>query len=144
MAIQHPEVAFVYPVHLNPNVQQPVQALLSDLANVFLLPPLSYPCFCRLMQQSYFIITDSGGVQEEAPALGKPVLVTRQVTERPEAVKEGMVKLVGDDTEKIIRYSNRLITDNKYYQSMTKGFSPYGDGKASGRILTVLKEQLLK
>ena len=138
LAKQNPDVAFVYPVHLNPNVQKPVAGILEGLSNFFLLPPLAYPAFCWFMQNCYMIITDSGGVQEEAPALGKPVLVTRQVTERPEAVQEGMVKLVGNDHEKIVRYSQRLLDDKDFYRSMAKGFSPYGDGKSSERILSIL------
>ena len=138
LAKQNPDVAFVYPVHLNPNVQRPVAEILGGLSNFFLLPPLPYPAFCWFMQNCYMIITDSGGVQEEAPALGKPVLVTRHVTERPEAVQEGMVRLVGNDYEKIVRYSQRLLDDKDFYGSMAKGFSPYGDGKSSERILAIL------
>ena len=138
LALQYPDVAFVYPVHLNPNVQAPVAKVLSGLPNFFLTEPLAYPTFCWFMVRCTMIITDSGGVQEEAPALGKPVLVTRHVTERPEAVEAGMVKVVGDDPDKICHYTTRLLSERDFYQSMAKGFSPYGDGKASGRILDAL------
>ena len=135
---QNPDKAFVYPVHLNPNVQQPASELLGDLPNFFLVPPFPYPVFCWLMDRCRFIVTDSGGVQEEAPALGKPVLVTRQITERPEAVQEGMVKLLGYNEEAIVRLAQQLLDDRDFYRSMAKGYSPYGDGKAAGRILDVL------
>jgi UDP-N-acetylglucosamine 2-epimerase (non-hydrolysing) len=138
LSIQNPDNAFVYPVHMNPNVQKPASAVLGNLPNVFLLPPLSYPTFCWLMDRCRFIITDSGGIQEEAPALAKPVLVTRQVTERPEAVQMGMVKLVGDDEDAIIQLAQRLLDDEDFYSGMAKGYSPYGDGKAADRILDML------
>ena len=139
LALRNPNTAFVYPVHLNPNVQQTVKKILNGIDNLFLLHPLPYPTFCWFMRHCYLIITDSGGIQEEAPALGKPVLVTRKVTERPEAVKDGMVKLVGNNRDKIIHFSQRLLDDRVYYNSMVKGFSPYGDGKSSERILDILK-----
>lgn len=135
---QNPDKAFIYPVHMNPNVQQPASNLLGSLPNFFLLPPLSYSVFCWLLDRCRFIITDSGGIQEEAPALAKPVLVTRKITERPEAVLEGMVKLVGDNKDAIIQLSQRLFDDETFYKSMAKGYSPYGDGKAADRILDIL------
>ncbi len=138
LAMNNPKTAFVYPVHLNPGVQKTVTETLAGLKNFFLLPPLPYPAFCWLMQHCYLIITDSGGVQEEAPALGKPVLVTRSVTERPEAVQEGLVKLVGNSKKKIIENTQRLLEDKIFYAAMAKGSSPYGDGKSSQRILDIL------
>jgi len=138
LAKKYPTVAFVYPVHMNPHVQGPALEMLAGLSNFFLLPPLPYPEFCWLMNICHSIITDSGGLQEEAPALGKPVLVTRRVTERPEVVREGMAILVGDDVEAIVRNGQRLIEDRDFYQSMVKGYSPYGDGKAAERILAIL------
>lgn len=135
---QNPRVGFVYPVHLNPQVQKPAAKHLGDLKNFFLLPPLSYPTFCWLMQRCHLVVTDSGGIQEEAPALGKPVLVTRRVTERPEAVDRGMAFLVGDDVEMIVSSVQRLLDDETFYAGMAKGLSPYGDGNASARILDVL------
>ena len=140
LAMHYPDVCFVYPVHLNPNVQQPVHGILDGIDNFHLLEPLPYPDFVWFMQQSYIIITDSGGIQEEAPALGKPVLVTRRVTERPEAVDSGAVHLVGDDKEKIIQYTRRLLDDPAFYKSTAQGISPYGDGKASERILRILSK----
>lgn len=140
LAQSNKDVCFIYPVHLNPNVQKPVMKILSGLDNFVLLPPLSYPHFIWFMQKAIFIITDSGGIQEEAPALSKPVLVTRKVTERPEAVEAGVVKLVGDDSNLILDLSNKLLYDSAFYSSMAKGISPFGDGKASERILEVLKK----
>jgi UDP-N-acetylglucosamine 2-epimerase (non-hydrolysing) len=132
------DVEIVYPVHLNPNVQNPVYSLLGNRENIKLISPLSYPAFVWLMGKSYLILTDSGGVQEEAPSLGKPVLVMRETTERPEAVIAGTVKLVGTDKEKIIRELNRLLTDKNYYAEMQKIHNPYGDGLAVKRILTTM------
>lgn len=142
MAMKNPDVCFAYPVHLNPNVQKPVHAILEGIGNFFLLPPLSYPDFVWMMRKSCLIISDSGGVQEEAPALSKPVLVTRRISERPEAIEAGVIKLVGDDTDKIIYESQRLLDDPAYYKSMARGISPYGDGRASERILDILSESL--
>jgi len=139
LAENNPDVLFVYPVHLNPNVQEPVYQALSDSSNILLLEPLNYPQFVWLMQRSYLIITDSGGIQEEAPALGKPVVVTRNVTERPEAVEAGVVKLVGDDTSAIIATVQGLLSDPNVYRAMARGVSPYGDGKAASRIVETLK-----
>jgi UDP-N-acetylglucosamine 2-epimerase (non-hydrolysing) len=138
LAEQNPETCFVYPVHLNPNVQESVKSTLSKIGNFYLLPPLPYPEFIWFMQKCYFIISDSGGIQEEASALKKPLLLTRKVTERPEVVKAGLVKLVGDDKDKIIEYSQKLLSEKSFYQSMTSGKNPYGDGKSSERILDIL------
>lgn len=135
IAITHPEVQIIYPVHLNPNVKGPVYEILSDIENVHLINPLSYPTFVWLMNKSYMIITDSGGVQEEAPSLGKPVLVMRDTTERPEAVEAGTVILVGADKERIIKETNSLLTDNLRYKEMAALHNPYGDGKACDRIV---------
>jgi len=140
LALRNPDVCFIYPVHLNPNVQAPVMSVLDGLENFLLLPPLPYPQFVWLMQKAYFVITDSGGIQEEAPALAKPVLVTRRVTERPEAVEHGVAKLVGDSSEEIITRAQRLLDDETFYMSMAKGVSPYGDGKSCERILRILLE----
>ncbi len=133
---QHNEdVQIIYPVHLNPKVEGPVYELLSGIANIFLVKPLAYASFIWLMEKSYLIITDSGGIQEEAPSLGKPVLVTRSTTERPEAVEEGTVLLVGTNTEKIVGEAQKLLKDKEYYNSMSLLHNPYGDGKASERIV---------
>ena len=139
LALKYPDVDIVYPVHLNPNVQKPVNEILSDVDNVFLIAPLDYEPFVYLMSRSYFILTDSGGIQEEAPSLGKPVLVMRDTTERPEALEAGTVKLVGTDTKKIIKECRALLDDEKSYQAMSKSHNPYGDGKACERIVTYLK-----
>ncbi|RZS99304.1 non-hydrolyzing UDP-N-acetylglucosamine 2-epimerase [Aquimarina brevivitae] len=135
IAINNPDVQIIYPVHLNPNVQEPVYELLSDIDNVCLISPLSYPAFVWLMNQAFIIITDSGGVQEEAPSLGKPVLVMRNTTERPEAVDAGTVILVGTDTEKIVSKAEKLLNDNEFYDNMSKLHNPYGDGNACQRIV---------
>jgi len=135
MAVTHPELDIVYPVHLNPNVQKPVYDLLSKAKNIFLIKPLDYVPFVYLMQKSYLILTDSGGVQEEAPSLGKPVLVMRNTTERPEAVTAGTVILVGTDCNAIIEHSNRLLNDPLIYNKMSMAINPYGDGKACERIV---------
>lgn len=133
-----PEIQILYPVHLNPNVQDPVNRLLSDLDNVFLIDPQPYLPFFYLMDRSAIILTDSGGIQEEAPSLGKPVLVMRKTTERPEAVKAGTVRLVGTDVELIVDQVNVLLTDDKEYKKMSLAHNPYGDGLACGRILDFL------
>jgi len=124
----------VYPVHLNPNVQEPVRRILSDEANVHLIEPLNYLPFVYLMSRSHIIVTDSGGVQEEAPSLGKPVLVMRDTTERPEAVEAGTVRLVGTDARRIAEEANTLLDDADAYQAMARAHNPYGDGLASRRI----------
>jgi UDP-N-acetylglucosamine 2-epimerase (non-hydrolysing) len=138
LAQKFKDIAIVYPVHLNPNVQLPVQNLLSNLSNVYLIDPLSYPDFVYAMKKSYIILTDSGGVQEEAPSLGKPVLVMRDTTERPEAVEAGTVRLVGADKEKIFNGVSELLLDKRLYEKMSKLHNPYGDGKAVDRIISSL------
>ena len=135
LAEQFSEVQIVYPVHLNPNVQKIVRATLGNIPNVTLLEPLEYLPLVHLMKQSYFVITDSGGIQEEAPGLGKPVLVLREVTERPEGVTAGTVKLVGTDTEEILHEATNLLTNATAYQTMSQAVNPYGDGQASVRIV---------
>lgn len=132
------DIEIVYPVHLNPNVREPVNRLLAGIDNVHLIEPLDYLPFVYLMNRSYLILTDSGGIQEEAPSLGKPVLVMRDSTERPEAVEAGTVKLVGTDIEAITRNLNILLTDVGAYQRMSFAHNPYGDGKASARIIDAL------
>jgi UDP-N-acetylglucosamine 2-epimerase (non-hydrolysing) len=125
----------VYPVHLNPNVHEPVNRLLNGLDNIFLIEPQQYLPFCYLMDRASIILTDSGGIQEEAPSLGKPVLVMRNTTERPEAVEAGTVRLVGTDTKLIVDQVNNLLTDKVEYEKMSLAHNPYGDGFACGRIL---------
>lgn len=142
LAKNNPDIDIVYPVHLNPNVQKPVNEILSDLTNVYLIEPLQYEEFIYMMSQSYFIITDSGGVQEEAPSLGKPVLVMRDTTERPEAVKAGTVKLVGTDKNILIKEAQTLIDNKGEYEKMAHAHNPYGDGKACYRILKIFNKSL--
>ena len=132
---QRPDVQIVYPVHPNPNVQGPVNRHLRNLANVHLVEPQSYVAFVDLMRRAHILITDSGGVQEEGPSLGKPILVMRDKTERPEAVEAGTVKLVGTDRNRIVSEAVRLLEDSEAYQSMARVHNPYGDGHASRRIL---------
>jgi UDP-N-acetylglucosamine 2-epimerase (non-hydrolysing) len=144
LAINYPEVEFVYPVHLNPNVQTPVYKLLGNSPNIKLIEPLDYQPFVFLMSKAYIILTDSGGVQEEAPSLHKPVLVMRDTTERPEAIATGAVKLVGTDKAKIIEEVALLLNDREVYTKMTKTVNPYGDGTTSKKILDYLKENLHK
>ncbi len=139
LALKYPKCDIVYPVHLNPNVQKPVNEILSNVDNVFLISPLDYEPFVYLMSKAYFILTDSGGIQEEAPSLGKPVLVMRDTTERPEALKAGTVRLVGTDVKKILRESIKLFEDEKEYKKMSKSHNPYGDGKACEKIVIYLK-----
>lgn len=141
LAAAYPETHFVYPVHLNPNVQEPVNRLLGGSPNAHLIQPLGYEPFVYLMQRAYLVLTDSGGVQEEAPGLGKPVLVMRDTTERPEAVEAGTVKLVGTDAGLIVREVRKLLDDDTLYQEMSHAHNPYGDGKASERILKFLKDK---
>ena len=138
---QYPAVDFVYPVHLNPNVRKPVMGILGDGAdNVFLIDPLQYLPFVYLMEQSYLLLTDSGGIQEVAPGLGKPVLVMRNTTERPEAVDAGTVLLVGADRERIENGVSLLLDDADLYQKMSEAVNPYGDGQACQRIIAFLKD----
>jgi UDP-N-acetylglucosamine 2-epimerase (non-hydrolysing) len=141
MARKYPDVDFVYPVHLNPNVQEPVNRLLSGLDNVHLIEPQDYLPFVFLMTRSYLILTDSGGIQEEAPSLGKPVLVMRDTTERPEALAAGTVRLVGTDVERIVGNVTELMEDSAAYETMSFAHNPYGDGKASDRIVQALLER---
>jgi len=141
IADKHPEVEIVYPVHLNPKVQKPVRDILGDIKNVHLINPLSYPDFVYAMKQCYFIVTDSGGIQEEAPGLGKPVLVMRDTTERPEAIDAGTAKLVGVDYDKIRNGIESLLTDGNEYTRMAKAHNPYGDGRAVERIIDKLKQE---
>ena len=131
----HPSVQIIYPVHLNPKVQDPVYRILEDVKNIHLIEPLSYEAFVWLMNESYLIITDSGGIQEEAPSLGKPVLVMRETTERPEAVDAGTVILVGTDAEKIHKECLSLLEDKEHYRTMSKLHNPFGDGLAAKRII---------
>lgn len=135
------DVQIIYPVHLNPNVKGPVYDILSEIKNIQLIDPLAYPAFVWLMTQSYMIITDSGGVQEEAPSLGKPVLVMRDTTERPEAVMAGTVILVGTDKNRIISEAQSLLSDIERYQNMSALHNPYGDGKACERIIEFIKSK---
>ena len=141
-AEQHPGCQIVYPVHLNPNVQEPVNRLLKGVPNITLIEPQDYLPFVYLMNQAHIILTDSGGIQEEAPSLGKPVLVMRDTTERPEAVSAGTVKLVGTDVDKITASLNQLLTDENAYEEMSFAHNPYGDGKACERIIEVLREKV--
>jgi UDP-N-acetylglucosamine 2-epimerase (non-hydrolysing) len=156
--VEHcPEVLVVYPVHLNPNVQRPVYGILSPTgakgagtcmretaqgSRLFLLPPLEYEPFVYLLSQSYLVLTDSGGIQEEAPALGKPVLVMREVTERPEGVWANTVKLVGTDREVIFREVEELLSNEASYRAMAQAHNPYGDGQAANRIVPIIKQIL--
>jgi UDP-N-acetylglucosamine 2-epimerase (non-hydrolysing) len=140
IAAKYPDVQLVYPVHLNPNVKQTVEKYLSKIDNIFLIEPLDYRLIIWLMEKSYMIITDSGGIQEEAPSLGKPVLVTRDVTERTEGIEAGGAVLVGTKEANIVRDVESLLTDKKRYESMSTAQNPYGDGKASRYIMDILKK----
>ena len=142
IALKYKDIDILYPVHLNPNVQKPVYGLLSKVPNIFLIEPIDYLPFVYLMDKSFIIITDSGGIQEEAPSLGKPVLVMRNTTERPEAVTAGTVKLVGTDRKKIVKETSLLIDNKKVYLKMSKAHNPYGDGKACQRVLKYLKREV--
>jgi UDP-N-acetylglucosamine 2-epimerase (non-hydrolysing) len=140
LAENNPNINILYPVHLNPNVRNPVNELLSNIRNIQLVEPFQYEEFIYLMRKSYLILTDSGGIQEEAPNLGKPVLVMRDATERPEAVEAGTVKLVGSDQESIVKEVQTLLDDSNEYQIMSKAHNPYGDGCASQKIVNRLKD----
>lgn len=140
LANRYPAVQFVYPVHLNPQVQVPVRSLLADLGNVHLIAPLDYEPFVYLLKHAYLVLTDSGGIQEEAPSLGKPVLVMREVTERPEAVDAGTVRLVGANRQRIIDQVSELLEDEASYRAMSRAHNPYGDGQACERIIRVLRD----
>lgn len=144
IAERFPDADVVYPVHLNPNVREPVFRLLSNSPNVHLIEPQDYLPFVYLMSRSYLVLTDSGGIQEEAPSLGKPVLVMRDTTERPEAVAAGTVKLVGTDEAVIVAEVSKLMTDQQYYQSMSFAHNPYGDGQACVRIVEAIKQYFNK
>ncbi|MEP5568706.1 MAG: UDP-N-acetylglucosamine 2-epimerase (non-hydrolyzing) [Halioglobus sp.] len=137
----NPDLQIIYPVHLNPNVQGPVHDTLGNHDNIQLIEPLDYLPFVHLMNKAHIILTDSGGIQEEAPSLGKPVLVMRDTTERPEALDEGTVRLVGTDKDKIVSEINRLLGSDAEYQTMSRAHNPYGDGKAAGRIVNTIKER---
>lgn len=139
LAVQYSDWHFIYPVHLNPNVQKPVQEILNGLSNVHLIEPVDYAPFIHLMAHAKIVLTDSGGVQEEAPSLGKPVLVMREVTERPEGVNAGTAKLVGNDRYNIINEVSRLIDDELEYSKMANAANPYGDGNASERIVKFIQ-----
>jgi UDP-N-acetylglucosamine 2-epimerase (non-hydrolysing) len=145
LAVHYPDTDFVYPVHLNPNVKKPVYEILGSngngtVPNVHLIAPLDYLPFVWLMSKSYLVLTDSGGIQEEAPGLGKPVLVMRDTTERPEALKAGTVLLVGTNEQKIVTEVSRLLDDHSHYFNMSQASNPYGDGKASARIVEFIRE----
>lgn len=141
---KYPDVDFVYPMHLNPNVRKPIHEVfgekLEGLGNMFFIEPLEYLSFVYLMEKSHIVLTDSGGIQEEAPGLGKPVLVMRDTTERPEALAAGTVKLVGTDYDKIVNEVSSLLDDVDHYEAMSKAVNPYGDGKACGRIVKIMKD----
>lgn len=143
LTVKYPDVDFVYPMHLNPNVRKPIHEVfgedLSNLGNMFFIEPLQYLEFVYLMEKSTIVLTDSGGIQEEAPGLGKPVLVMRDTTERPEALEAGTVKLVGTNYDKIVTEVSMLLDNKEYYDTMSKAVNPYGDGLACGRIVNSLK-----
>jgi UDP-N-acetylglucosamine 2-epimerase (non-hydrolysing) len=138
---ERPDIEIVYPLHLNPQVSEPVNRILGKKQNIHLIPPLEYLPFVYLMTRAKLILTDSGGVQEEAPSLGKPVLVMRDTTERPEAVTAGTVKLVGTDCQKIVKEVETLLDDSNLYQKMSYSHNPYGDGHASDRIEKIIRAQ---
>lgn len=144
LATKYPDIDFVYPMHLNPNVRRPIAEMFAgkDFHNVFFIEPLDYLPFVYMMKQAYLIITDSGGIQEEAPSLGKPVLVMRDVTERPEALDAGTIRLVGTDTDKIVGEASRFIDDAVYYHRNSLIANPYGDGKACGRIIDFISQRI--
>lgn len=139
---KYPDIDFVYPMHLNPNVRKPIHEVFGDniqnLGNMFFIEPLEYLSFVYLMEKSNIILTDSGGIQEEAPGLGKPVLVMRDTTERPEAVNAGTVKLIGTDYDMIVKEVSSLLDDPHHYEKMSRAVNPYGDGHACERIINVL------
>jgi UDP-N-acetylglucosamine 2-epimerase (non-hydrolysing) len=140
LAKKHSDIHFIYPLHMNPSVQVPVKKSLDNIHNVHLIKPLEYETFILLLYNCYFVLTDSGGIQEEAPSLGKPVLVMRETTERPEAIIAGTVKLVGTDTKSIVKNSNKLINNKKFYNSMTEKNNPYGKGNSSIKIINYVKK----
>ncbi len=140
LATLHPEVIFIYPVHLNPNVREPVNTILKDLTNVKLIEPQDYPHFVYLMMNAKLILTDSGGIQEEAPSLGKPLILMRDETERPEVLQAGLMEIVGTDLKKIIEAVDSLLTNSEKYESMAKTTNLYGDGEAGKRIFDILQK----
>tara|TARA_Y100000389_G_scaffold83167_1_gene79716 strand:+ start:10651 stop:11793 length:1143 start_codon:yes stop_codon:yes gene_type:complete len=140
LALKYPKLHFIYPVHLNPNVYKPAKEILGKINNIHLIKPLEYEPFVYLLKHSYLVLTDSGGIQEEAPSLGKPVLVMRETTERPEAVDAGTVEIVGTNQQKIIEGVSRLLNNKKHYQMMSTAHNPYGDGLACKRIVDVLRK----
>ncbi len=142
LARRYPEVTFVYPVHLNPNVRNTVFPILENVPNVILIEPLEYVPFVHLMKKACIILTDSGGIQEEAPSLGKPVLVMRDTTERPEGIEAGTVKLIGTDKDKIVNETVNLLPYSTEYEKMSRAINPYGDGKASERIVEILSRKI--
>ena len=143
LAEHNADIQILYPVHPNPNVKDVAYEILGKCTNIILCEPLDYAPFIAAMKKAYFIISDSGGVQEEAPALGKPVLVLRDETERPEAVEEGVVKLVGPNYERIVQEAQLLLDDTSAYESMARGVSPYGDGKGAERIVATLRQHFV-
>ena len=144
LAKDYPLINFVYPVHLNPNVLGPVHELLSGYSNIYLVKPYGYQHFCILLKHAYIILTDSGGIQEEAPSLGKPVLVMRDETERPEGIKAGTAKLISCNNEKIYKSVSELLNNKRVYKKMSNAHNPYGDGKAAGRIIIELEKLLIQ
>lgn len=142
IAQANPDFDLVYPVHLNPNVQKPVNEILGGISNIHLISPLEYLPFIYLMEKSYLVLTDSGGIQEEAPSLGKPVLVMRDTTERPEAIEAGTVELVGTDRDLIVKKVNELIFNKNKYQTMSMAYNPYGDGRASTIIVSYITQSI--
>jgi UDP-N-acetylglucosamine 2-epimerase (non-hydrolysing) len=136
------KIQLIYPVHLNPNVETPVRRMLGRIENITLLPPLEYLPMVHLLKRCELVLTDSGGLQEEAPGLGKPVLVFREVTERPEGIQAGTVRLVGSDTARIVEETSKLLDDRSEYEKMSKAVQPYGDGRAAGRIADILEESV--
>jgi len=143
IALDYKDIQFVYPVHFNPNVRMPVNRILKDINNIFLIEPLDYPCLIYLMERCFFVLTDSGGIQEEAPALGKPVLVMRDVTERQEGVDAGTAKLVGTRFERLVSSMRELLEDNAVYSGMDNAINPYGDGTASRKIVEIFTQRIL-
>ena len=139
LAENNPDIQIVYPVHLNPNVQEPVYTILGNVGNIHLIPPIDYEPFVFLMSQCHLILTDSGGIQEEAPTLGKPLLVMRDTSERPEGIEAGSAKLVGTDVERIVKETQALLNDTSEYKRMSEVKNPYGDGKASDRIVRIIE-----
>jgi len=142
IAENNPNIKILYPVHLNPNVKKPVHAILENIKNVVLVEPFQYAEFVYLMSRAYLILTDSGGIQEEAPSIGKPVLVMRETTERPEALKSGTIKLVGSDKTLIVKEVQALLDDTKLYNKISKSSNPYGTGKSSKKIIEIIKSKL--